>query len=204
MNLKERIKGYFSKKSKLSIASDIFFVLFIIALLIPQSRLEVMAFVNKIRVAVWNPSVNEKGTSTKLGSADYQLNLVDLQGNNHELSDAKGKVVFFNLWATWCPPCIAEMPAIQELYDKYKDNDQIAFFLVSNEDPQKVSEFIKKRGYSFPVYINNYRLPVAFETNSIPTTFVISKSGEIVINQVGAANWSGDKMLETINGLINE
>jgi thiol-disulfide isomerase/thioredoxin len=204
MTIKERIKNYYSKKSKFSIASDIFFVAFIIALLIPQSRMEIMAFVNKIRVAVWSPTVEEQGTAGKLQDADYHLVFEQLDGQKFEFSKTRGKVVFLNLWATWCPPCVAEMPAIQELYDRYKDNAQVMFLMVSNEDKTKVEAFIKKKGYTFPVYINHYRLPEVFQSNSIPVTFVVSKTGEIVINQVGAANWSGSKMQEVMDNLIKE
>jgi thiol-disulfide isomerase/thioredoxin len=204
MTFKERLKNYFTKKSKFGIASDIVFVAFIISLIIPQSRMEIMAFVNKIRVAVWNPSINEEKDANKLKDVDYNTVFVGLDGNKFEFSQTKGKVVFFNLWATWCPPCVAEMPAIQELYDIYKNNDKVEFVLVSNEDLESISKFIKKKGFTFPVYMNQYRLPDAFQTNSIPTTFVISKSGKIVINQVGAANWSGEKMQETMDRLIAE
>ena len=204
MSLKDRFKKYYAKKSKFGIASDLIFALLIISLLIPQTRIEVMGFVQKVRVALWNPSVNEQGTANKLGTADYSLVFDNLEGGTYNFSVAKGKVVFLNLWATWCPPCVAEMPAIQELYDKYKDNRQVEFLMISNEDPQKVARFIKRKGYTFPVYINHYQLPQAFQTNSIPTTFVVSKSGDIVINQVGAANWSGSKMLETMDRLIHE
>jgi thiol-disulfide isomerase/thioredoxin len=203
MTLKERIKNY-SRKSKLSIAFDIIFVLFLVALLIPQSRMGIMKTVNKIRVAIWNPSLNNEKNATRLSDDDYHFIFSDLQGDKYDFSDAKGKVVFLNIWATWCPPCVAEMPAIQELYNKYNGNNQIVFIMLSNEDTQKVSNFIKKEGYTFPVYINHYTIPEIFQTNSIPTTFVISKSGEIVINQVGAANWSGQKMQEIMDKLVKE
>lgn len=204
MSIKERLKKYYTRKSKLGLASDIIFVLLVIMLIIPQTRVEVMGFVQKIRVAIWNPSINEKGSAVKLGTADYNLEFEKPDGTKYSFESARGKVIFLNLWATWCPPCVAEMPAIQELFDKYKENDQVEFLMVSNEEPSKVSEFMNRKGYTFPVYINQYQLPEAFQTNSIPTTFVVSKSGDIIINQVGAANWSGSKMIETMDRLINE
>jgi thiol-disulfide isomerase/thioredoxin len=204
MKIIERLKTYYSKKSKLSIASDIIFVAFIIALFIPQSRMEIMAGLNKIRVAVWNPSVKDQGTGEKLADSDYHMVLEQLNGQKFEFAHARGKVVFLNIWATWCPPCVAEMPAIQQLYDTYRDNDQAIFLMVSNEDKTKVEAFIKKRGYNFPVYINHYRLPEIFQGNSIPLTFVISKTGEVIIRQVGAANWSGSKMHQIMDRLLKE
>jgi len=187
MNIKEKVNNYFKKKSKFSIFSDFLFIAFIIALLVPQSRVEVITFVNKIRVAIINPSVESSENTVKLSNEDYQWQVESLDGEKSLLSDYKGKVIFLNLWATWCPPCIAEMPSIQDLYDNYKDNDQLVFLIVSNEKAEKVSAFMKKRGFTFPVQITHYQLPKPFYTESIPTSFLVSKSGEIVIKETGAA-----------------
>ncbi len=204
MNIKEKATNYFKKKSKFSIFSDFLFVAFIISLLIPQSRTEVIAFVNKIRVAVINPSVESSENTVTISDNDYNWEFENLSGEKALLSDYKGKVIFLNLWATWCPPCIAEMPSIQELYDKYKDNEQIVFLIVSNEKTEKVSAFIQKRGFTFPVQITRYQLPKPFYTQSIPTTFLVSKSGKIVVKETGAANWGGEKMQKIVDELINE
>ncbi|MEN8123231.1 MAG: TlpA disulfide reductase family protein [Bacteroidota bacterium] len=204
MDIKERVNNYFKKKSKFSIFSDFLFVAFIIALIIPQSRVEVVAFVNKIRVAIINPSVESSENSVKLTDEDYLWPVESLDGETKMLADFKGKVIFLNLWATWCPPCIAEMPSIQDLHEKYKDNDQIVFLIVSNEKKEKVSAFMKKRGFTFPVKITHYQLPKPFYTESIPTTFLVSKTGEIVIKETGAANWGGEKMQKIVNDLIAE
>jgi len=202
--IKERFKNYITNRTKFSIASDLVFVAFIVAFLIPQSRMEIITFVNKIRVAVWSPSINEGTEIKKLNESDYQMVLEGIDGKKYDFSNARGKVVFLNLWATWCPPCQAEMPAIQELYDKYKDNDKVIFCMLSNEESSLVKSFIVRKAYTFPVYINKYRLPDVFKTRGIPATFVISKSGKIVISQVGAASWSGSKMIETMDRLIKE
>ena len=96
------------------------------------------------------------------------------------------------------------MPSIQELYDKYKDNEQIVFLIVSNEKTQKVNAFMQKRGFTFPVPITHYKMPEPFFTQSIPTTFLVSKSGKIVVKETGAANWGGEKMQKIVNELINK
>lgn len=204
MNIKEKVNNYFKKKSKLSIFSDFLFVAFIIALIIPQSRMEIIAFVNKIRVAIVNPSVESSENIVILSEEDYNWQVESLNGEKNLLTDYRGKVIFLNLWATWCPPCIAEMPGIQDLYGKYKDNDQVVFLIVSNEKVEKVSAFMKKRGFTFPVKITRYQLPKPFYTESIPTTFLVSKSGKIVIKETGAANWGGEKMQKIVNELIAE
>jgi thiol-disulfide isomerase/thioredoxin len=204
MTVKAGFKNYFSKKSKFSIASDIVFLAFLIALIIPQSRMGLIVAVNKIRVAIWNPSLNDRANSKKVKETDFQMLFETLDGKTIDFNQARGKVVFINFWASWCPSCVAEMSSIQELYDKYKDNEGVEFYMVSNEDAQKVSKFMKEKSYTFPVYINHYRLTDAFRTKSIPATFLVSKSGQMVISQVGAAHWSGNKMQETIDALLLE
>ena len=204
MNIKEKVSNYFKKKSKFSIFSDFLFIAFIIALIIPQSRVEVIAFVNKIRVAIINPSVESSENIVMLSDDNYNWEVESLDGEKSLLADHKGKVIFLNLWATWCPPCIAEMPSIQDLYDKYKDNEQVVFLIVSNEKVEKVSAFMKKRGFTFPVQVTHYQLPKPFYTESIPTTFLVSKSGKIVVKETGAANWGGEKMQKIVDDLIAE
>ena len=120
MDIKQRVDNYFKKKSKFGIFSDFLFVAFIIALIFPQSRVEVIAFINKARVAVVNPSVKDTENTVSLSTADYNWELESTSSKINNFSDYKGKVIFLNLWATWCPPCVAEMPSIQKLYDKYK------------------------------------------------------------------------------------
>lgn len=204
MSIKEKFKNYISKKSKFGIASDIIFAIFIIALLFPQSRMEIIAFVNKGKMLIMQPSLKDAENTISLTEMDYLMEFQDLNGQKLDFSALKGKVIFMNFWATWCPPCVAEMPAIQELYDTYKSNSNVVFLMVSNETPDVIQKFISRKGYNFPVYINRYKLPDVFTSSSIPTTFVISKSGKLVIREVGAVNWSGENMKKTMNKLIKE
>ncbi len=96
------------------------------------------------------------------------------------------------------------MPSIEKLYNIYKDNEQVVFIIVSNESEEKVKTFMKKRGFKFPVYVSKFKLPDVFATQSIPTTFLVSKSGKIVVKETGAANWHGNKMQKIVNDLIKE
>ncbi len=202
MNIKEKVKNYLKKKSKWGIASDIFFVGILIAFLIPQSRLQLGAWVNQIKMLFVAPATVDAENTHTLSADAYQMEFQDLNGNNIDVSNLKGKVIFLNLWATWCPPCVAEMPSIQKLYEKYKDSDKVAFLIVSNEESAPVEKFIKKKGYNFPVYLNKFRMPDDFATNSIPATFVISKDGKIVVREVGASDWASESMFQIMDKLI--
>jgi thiol-disulfide isomerase/thioredoxin len=116
--------------------------------------------------------------------------MVDLQGESMQFEELKGKVIFLNIWATWCPPCIAEMPNIQSLYDKL-GSDKIAFVMLSVDKAglEKVKKFVERKGFIFPVYMPASPLPEVFYTQSIPTTFIISPEGKIVHKQLGMAEY---------------
>ncbi|MFT7159735.1 MAG: thiol-disulfide isomerase/thioredoxin, partial [Bacteroidia bacterium] len=92
-------------------------------------------------------------------NVSYDFKLTDAQGTTVSFEEFKGKTVFLNLWATWCPPCIAEMPDINDLYGKV-DLNEVAFVMISRDDDfQKALSFTKKKGYDFPVYATASRLP---------------------------------------------
>jgi thiol-disulfide isomerase/thioredoxin len=200
--MKEKIKQYFLRKSKFGLAADFLVVTLLIASLIPQSRMVIMTFLVQGRMLMMQPSLLDADEGTMLVDTDYQISLKDLQGNKFETSAFKSKVVFLNFWATWCPPCVAEMPAIQKLYDSYKDNSDVMFLLVSNEAPEVVRKFIAKNGYTFPVYLQNGKLPGTFSAMNIPTTYVVSKAGKLVIRETGAVNWAGERMTTIMESLI--
>ena len=188
------------KKSLFSKILDFIFLALLISLFFPQGRMTIGGFVNRVKSSIIQPDLIKEPVG--LNQADYTWLLTNSAGQISNLSDYKGKVIFLNFWATWCPPCVGEMPGIQQLYDKFKDNDQIVFLLVSNESVETINQFIKKKKYSFPVYSAREQSPEAFSSNSIPTTFVISPGGDIVVKEVGAVNWGGSKMEEIIRNLL--
>lgn len=129
---------------------------------------------------------------------DYDFTVKDLDGRQVPMDSFKNKVVFLNLWATWCGPCRVEMPSIQGLYEKV-NHDSVAFVMLSVDKPEhheKVKQFIAKEGYSFPVYTVASNLPAQLHTGSIPSTFVIRKDGKIAGQKIGATNFDTDNFLE--------
>jgi len=126
-------------------------------------------------------------------AADYDFVLLNEEGQTVPFSEFKNKVVFLNFWATWCPPCIAEMPDIQGLYENV-GSDKIAFVLItSDESFQKAKDFIKRKDFNFPIYQLASPLPQSFSHRAIPTTFVISPDGKIVISKSGMAKYNTKK-----------
>ncbi|MEJ6791926.1 MAG: TlpA disulfide reductase family protein [Lacinutrix sp.] len=184
-------------KRKISI-KNIIFIVIIALLIIPQSRQQIQIFLHTI-IAKWSPSVKKDNVKQQISS--YQWKLQDLEGNNFQLEQVKGKVILVNIWATWCPPCIAEMPSIQELYTDY--NDKIEFVLVSNEEQKTISSFLKTKGYNLKIYRPLSQTPKTFDVNSIPRTFLIDKKGNIIIDESGAANWNSETVRNTIDELLS-
>jgi thiol-disulfide isomerase/thioredoxin len=125
---------------------------------------------------------------------DYNGRFQDLDGNPVSLIDYKGKTVFINLWATWCPPCRAEMPHISELYKKVKDTENLEFLMIAlDKELEKSKDYIDKKGFSFPVVHASYGLNSTLQSQSIPTTLVINPSGEIVFYQEGMSNFDTEE-----------
>lgn len=122
--------------------------------------------------------------------ADFSLRLRNQQGEKVQLEDLRGKVVFLNLWATWCAPCIAEMPGIDELSKKMEDEEVVFLMLSLDQDFEKARTFHKRKGFSFDVYAVDGNLPQMYYSQSIPTTFVISGNGELVLTHTGMADYN--------------
>lgn len=131
--------------------------------------------------------------------------MTDLQGKQVTFESLKGKVIFLNIWATWCPPCIAEMPNIQKLYDKV-GSDKIAFVMLSvdEEGLPKVKKFIDRKGYTFPVYVPASQFPEAFYSQAIPTTFIISPEGKIIARQEGMADYDTPEVVAFLQSMVKE
>jgi thiol-disulfide isomerase/thioredoxin len=135
---------------------------------------------------------------------DYAFLIKNLQGDKISFERYKGKVVFLNLWATWCGPCKAEMPGIQKLYDKMK-GEPIEFVMLSIDKDNalaKVESYVKKNNYTFPVYMPSGFLVEPLQVPSIPTTFVIDKDGKIAMKVVGTRNYDTAKMRDFLQKLI--
>ena len=171
----------------------------ILALLfIPQTSKPIKVFVN--RIFAFSPSEIKQENRNVL--TDYNWRLKTLSSEEINLSKSKGKVIIINFWATWCPPCIAEMPSFQKLYDDY--GSRVDFYFVSSEEIEKLQKFIQTKGYTFPVYLQNSESPEMLQSNSLPTTYVISKEGEIIIKEFGSADWNSDKTRKLLDELLNQ
>ena len=126
---------------------------------------------------------------TSSAAYPHNLPLTTLDGKAANLSDLRGKVVFVNLWASWCPPCVAEMPGIHALYKKM-DPKKVAFVMLSlDENPAKAQAMLKRQGYTFPVYFPAGPLAPPFDSNSIPSTVILGPDGQVAARHNGMAEY---------------
>ncbi len=132
--------------------------------------------------------------------SDFTLGLEKSDGTPFDTASVRGKPVFLNYWATWCGPCREEMPAIQRLYDKTRDLG-IVFLLVSDEKPEKITEYWKKNGFTMPIYRSTKSRPAAYQTQGIPATFILAPDGRIAFSHTGAARWDDDSTLAFLRSL---
>ena len=177
--------------------SNILFLVLIALLIIPQTRKPIQIELNRI----FSSSPSEV-TGEKRRIQEYEWQLRNLAGERVNFEEARGEVAVVNFWATWCPPCIAEMPSFQALYEDY--GDKVSFYFVSSEEPQKLQQFINKRGYSLPVYLPLSTIPDKLKTNSLPTTYVLGRSGEIVVEKTGSADWDSSTFRKLLDRLLQE
>jgi thiol-disulfide isomerase/thioredoxin len=110
-----------------------------------------------------------------------------------DLRSLKGKVLFINVWATWCGPCIAEMPSIDKLYSQFAGRDDVAFLLVSTDNsPETVKRSAIYSRTKAPIYFARGAAPRHFQTDGIPATFIVAKDGTLAKAEVGSRDWSGE------------
>lgn len=142
-----------------------------------------------LKTGIIQPSINNEESV----AANYNFALQDVNGKTIDFKDYEGKVVFINFWATWCPPCVAEMPDIQGLYEEM-DGQDIEFVLISlDDDFQKAKNFVERKDFNFPIYKLASPLPAVYESSAIPTTYVISPQGEVVVSKSGMAKYNTEK-----------
>jgi thiol-disulfide isomerase/thioredoxin len=198
MSFTDTLKNYFKKKTKFALIIDALMGIMLILFLIPATRKDMAALILKPTLFIHQPKVNDEKPA--LLPETYKWVLKDMTGERISISKFSDKVIFINLWATWCPPCIAEMPDLQKLYNDY--GDKVEFLFVSNESTDVINSFLEKKKFTLPAYTPVSQYPSDFETQSIPTTFIINKKGEIVIRKAGVAQWNSKRMRGILDALI--
>jgi len=179
---------------------NFFLGVFILLLIIPQTGQPIQVALNRLKVLVWSPSVEKAETMEKVSAFSYPTLGLDGQRVSHSIG--KDKVTFLSFWATWCAPCVAELPSIAALHKDYQDH--INFVLVTRERPEVVNAFLDKKGLDLPVYFPSVEVPEVLRSNKLPTNYLIDGEGKILIKETGAADWGSTKVREVLEELLEE
>jgi peroxiredoxin len=132
--------------------------------------------------------------------------LSDLNGNPTSLSQFKGKIVFLNVWATWCGPCKTEMPSMEKLYQKFKKEDFVMLAIsIDRQGKSVVIPFLEEMGLTFPVLLDpNGSIQKLYKIRALPSSLIIDKMGFVDTREAGARDWSSSSMIKLFEELINE
>ena len=152
-----------------------------------------------VKTAVFPPKESENRVS--LTSNALALKAIQ-NADNLNLEELEGKVVFINHWATWCPPCRAEMPSMAQLYTDYQD--RVSFLFITDESAAVVAPYYKKYGFNFPTYNPASRIPNEINSSSLPATFILDKNGRVALEEFGAADWNSASIRKVLDGLLQE
>jgi thiol-disulfide isomerase/thioredoxin len=190
------------------IIGNIVFVLFIAVLIWPTSRSYFQQMLMK--VGLFKPKLEVPQQAAEPLSAGKEnvgkaVSFVNQLGETVPVASLKGKVVFINFWATWCGPCRAEMPSINVLYDKFKDNPNVVFLIVEIEgDQEKAAAFVKNEKLTLPISYPNSDIPKEWLSASIPSTVILDKDGNLATRHEGMADYSTPDVASFIQDLINK
>ncbi|HMA90664.1 MAG TPA: TlpA disulfide reductase family protein [Burkholderiales bacterium] len=133
------------------------------------------------------------------------LSLPDLQGRMHRLSDYRGKVVLLNFWASWCAPCRAEMPSIENLRRELRGEPFTVLAVNVDEDASAARRFAERADIGFTVLVDgDGRAARAWGARALPTTFIIGPDGRVRYSHIGARDWSDERARKTIEGLMTK
>ena len=194
------------KYIKANIGFTISLVFFAILVISPDAKALLMQ--GLIKTGLFTPNISHLQSEQPSEAAETSgpmaplASFISLDGKNLDLASLKGKVVFINFWATWCPPCIAEMPSVNSLFNKMKSNDKVVFLMVDADNKLENSEaFMKKSKYDLPVYGPAGALPNELFKGSLPTTVIINKKGEIVFLHEGMADYNTGETEKLLNQL---
>ncbi len=148
-------------------------------------------------------SVGIQRVSPPVDAPDFTLK--NLEGSEISLKDFEGKVVFLNFWASWCGPCREEMPSMERLWQRFKEEDFVILAVDLRESRGEVVSFMKEHNLTFPVLLDSKgEVGSMFGVRAIPTTYLLDSKGRIVGGAIGARNWESEDAFELIENLLSD
>ncbi|HVO25333.1 MAG TPA: TlpA disulfide reductase family protein [Candidatus Margulisiibacteriota bacterium] len=148
----------------------------------------------------------QRHAAGRAGFPAPDFSLRDLDGHVRHLSDFRGKVVFLNLWATWCPPCRMEMPSMERLHQRLRGKDFVMLAVSEDETgAAAVQPFIQEMGLTFPVLLDTEgTLPSRYGVTGYPETFLIDRGGRVVHHTIGPEDWDSESVYRFLLQLLQQ
>jgi thiol-disulfide isomerase/thioredoxin len=156
-----------------------------------------------VSVGLFKAEIKKEGQIKDLAQNDHAFSFYDSSGQTLSTSDLKGKVIFINFWATWCPPCRAEMPSLNALYNKFKEDDRFVFLFINEDDDlSKAKAYLQKEGFNIPLSSRAGNVPSQIYNGTLPTTIVLDKEGKVVLKEEGLAAYNTPSFIQQLKDLL--
>jgi peroxiredoxin len=158
------------------------------------------------RIAPLGSEQSESEAPVAAGNQAANFKLEALDGHTVSLESLRGKVIFMNVWATWCGPCREEMPSMQTLYEDFKNNKDFVMLAVSQDTKGRsvVAPYVEKNGYHFTILLDpENKVSETYDMSGVPETFIIDRKGQIVAHHMGAFDWSRPDVKDALQQLLD-
>lgn len=170
---------------------------------IEKSREEPLRPMDKRTARADNKKASEKPPMEGLMAPDFTLPTLD--GKEMKLSDYAGKIVFLNIWATWCPPCKEEMPSMQKLYEMMRGRDFVMLTISIDEKKEAVEAFMKEMSLTFPVGLDpQQKVSAQYRITGVPESYIIDKSGMVMHHLIGPGDWSNPEVVSALGNMADK
>ncbi len=176
-------------------------------MVISKKKKLVLAILVASLISAWlvlqikNPAVGLQAINKK--APDFTL--VDMEGNEHTLSQYSGRVVMVNFWATWCPPCREEMPSMQRIWKLLQGDGFVILAVDIGETAEEIEPFVMEYDIDFPILLDpDSKVATAWSARGLPTTYLVDRSGNIAYRAIGGREWDSELILQTIKKMLAE
>jgi peroxiredoxin len=154
-------------------------------------------------VAFFSFSCSEEVQAPEIGKPIPEIVLPDLQGGTFRLSKTRGRVVLVNFWASWCPPCVDEMPSLEKIHQTLRDKGLDVIGVSVDDDRDVIERFKKEHGLTFTIlHDEGAKVANSFQTYKFPETYVVDKEGRLIWKIIGPRDWIAPSPMLDIVGLL--
>lgn len=197
MSIKQTINKRFLSKA----GNYLFFGLLLLLLFNPSAKAWLLR--QFMAVGLFKAEIKKEAPAADIPAERNTFSFRDEKGAVGSTAHLKGKVVFINFWATWCPPCRAEMPALNDLYNQFRDDDQFVFlFLNEDNDRAKAAAYLQSNGFAMPLVSAEGNVPPEIYSGTMPTTVVLNKEGKMVYKHEGLARYNTTEFINQLKALL--